>query len=211
MNSVKISTAIIYSKSAHFHFLTFLTGHYFALDDFYNWNPSGMGGFVMKTGSATQITDFDGWMLRDWWRNLKGRYGLAREAGAVGNIARTDFIIESAPEVRALVLPLCLSEMLTFLFRKLRSSLVSIRNCRSSSSTESLILYCQHTNNLDLLTLQSLRACKDDTQHWVVDTNVRIVANVNMQLEVLSMTAKSVMLQVNLFVNEYRIQCAARR
>ncbi|TFK99359.1 hypothetical protein BDV98DRAFT_606204 [Pterulicium gracile] len=57
-----------------------------------------MGGFVMKTGSATQITDFDGWMLRDWWRNLKGRYGLAREAGAVGNIARTDFIIESAPE-----------------------------------------------------------------------------------------------------------------
>lgn len=30
----------------------------------------------MLAGSATQITDFDGWMMRDWWRNLKSRYGL---------------------------------------------------------------------------------------------------------------------------------------
>ena len=28
----------------------------------------------MKAGSATRITDFDKWMLRDWWRHLKSRY-----------------------------------------------------------------------------------------------------------------------------------------
>ena len=30
----------------------------------------------MNAGSATQITDFDKWMFRDFWRHLKGRYGL---------------------------------------------------------------------------------------------------------------------------------------
>jgi hypothetical protein len=29
----------------------------------------------MKAGSATQITEFDKWMLRDFWRHLKSRYG----------------------------------------------------------------------------------------------------------------------------------------
>jgi hypothetical protein len=29
----------------------------------------------MKAGSATLITEFDSWMLRDWWRHLKSRYG----------------------------------------------------------------------------------------------------------------------------------------
>jgi len=29
----------------------------------------------MKAGSAAQITDFDAWMFRDWWRHLKSRYG----------------------------------------------------------------------------------------------------------------------------------------
>ena len=47
-----------------------------ALDDFYDRTPSGVGGFLMKAGSATQITDFDAWMFRDWWRHLKSRYGL---------------------------------------------------------------------------------------------------------------------------------------
>lgn len=56
--------------------LIFVPGHYFALDDFYDWTPSNVGGFLMKAGSATQITDFDGWMMRDWWRNLKSRYAL---------------------------------------------------------------------------------------------------------------------------------------
>ncbi|MFB9891996.1 cellulose binding domain-containing protein [Planobispora takensis] len=33
-------------------------------------------GFIMKAGSSSQITEFDRWMLRDWWRRLKSRYGL---------------------------------------------------------------------------------------------------------------------------------------
>jgi hypothetical protein len=51
-------------------------GHTFGLDDFYDWTPTGVCCFLMKAGSATQITDFDKWMLRDWWRHLKSRYGL---------------------------------------------------------------------------------------------------------------------------------------
>ena len=29
----------------------------------------------MKAGSASQITEFDKWMMRDWWRHLKSRHG----------------------------------------------------------------------------------------------------------------------------------------
>lgn len=46
------------------------------MDDFYDWTPTGVSCFLMKAGSATQITGFDKWMLRDWWRHLKSRYGL---------------------------------------------------------------------------------------------------------------------------------------
>ncbi len=58
------------------HILLHEMGHTFGLDDFYDWTPTGVGGFIMKAGSATQITEFDKWMLRDWWRHLKNRYGL---------------------------------------------------------------------------------------------------------------------------------------
>ncbi|MGI5375169.1 hypothetical protein ACQEV2_13150 [Streptomyces sp. CA-251387] len=51
-------------------------GHTFGLDDFYDWTPTGQCCFLMKAGSAAQITEFDKWMLRDFWRHLKGRYGL---------------------------------------------------------------------------------------------------------------------------------------
>jgi hypothetical protein len=51
-------------------------GHSFGLDDFYDWTPTGVCCFIMKAGSASQITEFDRWMLRDWWRHLKSRYGL---------------------------------------------------------------------------------------------------------------------------------------
>ncbi|KAL4864915.1 hypothetical protein BDV12DRAFT_158173 [Aspergillus spectabilis] len=57
-------------------------GHTFALDDFYDWTPTGVTNFIMLAGSATEITEFDYWMLRDWWRNLKDRYDLS---GAVVN------------------------------------------------------------------------------------------------------------------------------
>ncbi len=50
-------------------------GHTYGLDDFYDWTPSGVGGFIMRAGSASSITEFDRWMLRDWWRHLKNRYG----------------------------------------------------------------------------------------------------------------------------------------
>ena len=51
-------------------------GHTFGLDDFYDWTPTGQCCFLMKAGSAAQITEFDKWMFRDWWRHLKNRWGL---------------------------------------------------------------------------------------------------------------------------------------
>ncbi|KAI9372372.1 hypothetical protein BJX61DRAFT_542780 [Aspergillus egyptiacus] len=61
-------------------------GHTFALDDFYDWTPTGVTNFIMLAGSATEITEFDIWMLRDWWRNLKDRYDLSTtEASSEGS------------------------------------------------------------------------------------------------------------------------------
>jgi hypothetical protein len=39
--------------------------------DFYDWVPQGQTNFIMMAGSAMEITEFDAWMLRDWWRKLK--------------------------------------------------------------------------------------------------------------------------------------------
>ncbi|MEV7084691.1 hypothetical protein AB0O07_02110 [Streptomyces sp. NPDC093085] len=58
------------------HILEHEIGHTYGLDDFYDWTPTGVGGFLMKAGSATYITEFDMWMYRDFWRHVKGRYGL---------------------------------------------------------------------------------------------------------------------------------------
>jgi hypothetical protein len=57
------------------HILLHEMGHTYGLDDFYDWDPTPGQGFIMKAGSATQITEFDKWMLRDFWRHLKSRYG----------------------------------------------------------------------------------------------------------------------------------------
>ncbi|MEU6076782.1 cellulose-binding protein [Micromonospora sp. NPDC047074] len=62
-------------NAADMHIVLHEIGHSFGLDDFYDWTPTGVGGFLMKAGSAAQITEFDRWMFRDWWRHLKGRYG----------------------------------------------------------------------------------------------------------------------------------------
>ncbi|MGC5010502.1 hypothetical protein ACLQ2R_07015 [Streptosporangium sp. DT93] len=62
--------------ASNMHILLHEIGHSFGLDDFYDWTPSGVGGFLMKAGSASQITEFDKWMFRDWWRHIKGRFGL---------------------------------------------------------------------------------------------------------------------------------------
>jgi hypothetical protein len=58
------------------HILLHEMGHTFGLDDFYDWTPTGQCCFLMKAGSAAQITEFDKWMLRDFWRHLKPRYGI---------------------------------------------------------------------------------------------------------------------------------------
>ena len=58
------------------HILLHEMGHSWGLNDFYDYDPLPSEGFIMKAGSATQITEFDKWMVRDFWRHLKNRYGL---------------------------------------------------------------------------------------------------------------------------------------
>ena len=79
-------------NSENIHILLHELGHSFALDDFYDWTPSGVTSFIMKAGAATQITEFDKWMLRDWWRHLKGRYNLS--GGITTTTLRYDTVIE---------------------------------------------------------------------------------------------------------------------
>jgi hypothetical protein len=62
-------------NAANMHIFLHEVGHTFGLDDFYDWTPTGQCCFLMKAGSASQITEFDTWMFRDWWRHLKSRYG----------------------------------------------------------------------------------------------------------------------------------------
>lgn len=63
-------------NAENIHIYLHEVGHTFALDDFYDWTPSGVTNFIMLAGSAMEITEFDAWMARDWWRNLKSRYNL---------------------------------------------------------------------------------------------------------------------------------------
>lgn len=58
------------------HILEHEMGHTLALDDFYEWMPEGVTSFIMNAGSAFEITDFDVWMARDWWRHIKSRFDL---------------------------------------------------------------------------------------------------------------------------------------
>ncbi|KAJ0109803.1 hypothetical protein J7T55_004353 [Diaporthe amygdali] len=58
------------------HILLHEMGHTYGLDDFYDWTPTGQTSFIMMAGSAMEITDFDAWMARDWWRHIKSRYDL---------------------------------------------------------------------------------------------------------------------------------------
>ncbi|WP_327316528.1 hypothetical protein [Streptomyces sp. NBC_01235] len=67
-------TSVLNQENIHIYLHE--VGHTFGLDDFYDWTPTGQCCFLMNAGTATQITDFDKWMLRDFWRHLKGRYGL---------------------------------------------------------------------------------------------------------------------------------------
>lgn len=66
----------INANTDNIHILLHEMGHGYGLDDFYDWQPPGVCCFLMNAGTATQITDFDKWMLRDFWRHIKSRYGL---------------------------------------------------------------------------------------------------------------------------------------
>ncbi|KAL3418129.1 cellulose-binding family ii [Phlyctema vagabunda] len=58
-------------------------GHTLALLDFYDWMPTGQSegeSFIMNgyAPTGTKITDFDIWMMRDWWRHLSAsRYAAS--------------------------------------------------------------------------------------------------------------------------------------
>ncbi|KAJ4044788.1 hypothetical protein NW761_008295 [Fusarium oxysporum] len=56
--------------SDNIHILLHEMGHTFALDDFYDWTPTGVTKFIMLAGASMEITDFDGWMYRNWWYYL---------------------------------------------------------------------------------------------------------------------------------------------
>ncbi|KAH7182272.1 uncharacterized protein B0J16DRAFT_147363 [Fusarium flagelliforme] len=67
--------------SKNIHILQHEIGHTFALDDFYDWTPTGQDKFIMLAGSAAEVTDFDGWMLRNWWYELSRERGWQSGAG----------------------------------------------------------------------------------------------------------------------------------
>jgi hypothetical protein len=51
-------------------------GHGYGIDDFYEYTPPGQTNFIMKAGSSPFITEFDAWMVRDWYRHLKATGAL---------------------------------------------------------------------------------------------------------------------------------------
>jgi hypothetical protein len=59
------------NEKGDLHIFEHELGHTYGLDDYYDWSPPGQPRFIMKAGSAMYITEFDAWMLRDWWRHLK--------------------------------------------------------------------------------------------------------------------------------------------
>ncbi|KAF2395554.1 hypothetical protein EJ06DRAFT_545472 [Trichodelitschia bisporula] len=67
-------------KGGDIHIFLHEMGHTFGLADFYDWRPPGQTNFIMMAGSAMTITEFDAWMLRDWWRHLKPKILNAKVA-----------------------------------------------------------------------------------------------------------------------------------
>ena len=80
------------------HVLEHEIGHGFGMTDFYGGEGADdgypVGGFpggensIMMAGSATKITDFDGWMLRYMWTKIKndeGRFDLSDNQTDIGS------------------------------------------------------------------------------------------------------------------------------
>jgi hypothetical protein len=66
-----------------FNVLTSIKGHGYGIDDFYTYTPPGQTNFIMKAGSSPYITEFDAWMVRDWYRHLKSS-GVIQPPGGGG-------------------------------------------------------------------------------------------------------------------------------
>jgi hypothetical protein len=81
------------------HILQHEIGHTFALDDFYDWTPTGQSKFIMLAGSAAEVTEFDGWMLRNWW------YELSRERGWQSGVSGSDSKAVTSTEDEATAAP----------------------------------------------------------------------------------------------------------
>lgn len=60
------------------HIFLHEVGHGFGFPDYYNWSVWAPGvpapACVMNAGAASQITDWDGWMFRRTWSELKSRW-----------------------------------------------------------------------------------------------------------------------------------------
>ncbi|KKA28174.1 hypothetical protein TD95_004219 [Thielaviopsis punctulata] len=59
-------------------------GHIYGLDDFYDWQPTGQKKFIMWAGTSSVITEFDGWMLRNWWYELSRNRGWQNSTASPG-------------------------------------------------------------------------------------------------------------------------------
>lgn len=75
-----------------------------ALDDFYDWTPTGITNFIMLAGSSQTVTDFDIWMMRDFWRHLSSRYvtpDAAAPVATTSSIRATSAVTTSVPPTLA--------------------------------------------------------------------------------------------------------------
>ncbi|KZL82183.1 cellulose-binding family ii protein [Colletotrichum incanum] len=78
--------------SANIHILQHEIGHTYGLDDY--WTPTGISSFIMLAGSAGEVTDFDGWMLRNWWYELSRNRGW--QSGSSGSSSGSAAPVTSA-------------------------------------------------------------------------------------------------------------------
>ncbi|KAM0230036.1 hypothetical protein ACHAPO_009589 [Fusarium lateritium] len=88
------------------HILQHEIGHTFALDDFYDWTPTGQSKFIMLAGSAAEVTDFDGWMLRNWWYELSRHRGWQSGVASSGSKAVTPAPVATKPTTTKAAAPL---------------------------------------------------------------------------------------------------------
>ncbi|GKT50575.1 putative acetylxylan esterase A [Colletotrichum spaethianum] len=85
--------------SGSVHILLHEMGHTFGLDDY--WTPTGQSKFIMLAGSSMEITDFDGWMYRNWWYELSKNRGWTKSSSSnSGATASASASASAAPTVK---------------------------------------------------------------------------------------------------------------